>query len=320
MRRTRWDELAAPYDRLAAALGTGEHRAVLERLVVRCGWGARSTREPLLPSGVRHGVPWGLSVAMSPGAPPELRVFLEAQCEPASAAGYWAAGERVLDGLADGARVTALGRGERLWHAVGFAAGRAPWFHAYVCVPTDPALAWAALARGGHAGERLRQALGPRARVTIVSADVEAGPAARTKLYAILPDARADEVPGMVGGPGLTPAGSGAGGRRGSTGGGAAFATAMTGREDARLGWLVAYGFTAGAADPTSVALHYGAAVHGDAGYADRLAAYARALELDAYPRAAAALGSPRHHFASWQRTATGAPRLTVYFLPEVAR
>ncbi len=301
--RTRWDELAEPYDRLVAALGVGggDARAMLEELVARCGWGARATSAPLLPSGVRHGVPWGLSVAMSPGAPPELRVFLEAQCDSACAEGYWAAADHVLDGLAERSRVTALGRGERLWHAIAFAAGRAPRLQAYVCVPRDPALAWAALARGGHAGDRLQQALGPTARVTIVAVDVEAGPTARTKLYAILPDARADEVPCI-------------------SRGGVAFAAAVTGRDDARLGWLAAYGFTAGAAEPTSVALHFGAAAHGDAGYADRLAAYARALELEAYPRAVAALGSPRHHFASWQRTATGAPRLTVYFVPEVAR
>ena len=299
--RTRWDELAAPYDRLAAALGVGggDDRALLARLVARCGWGARATSEPLLPSGVRHGVPWGLSVAMSPGAPPELRVFLEAQCAPPSADGYWAAAGRVLDGEVDAARVQALGRGERLWHAVGFAAGRAPRFHAYVCVPQQPARAWAALAGAGHASERLREALGPRARVTIVSVDVAPGPTARTKLYAILPDARADEVFGV-------------------TADGVAFARAVTDR--ARLGWLVAYGFTAGAADPTSVALHFGAAVHGDAGYADRLAALAHGLALDAYPRAVAALGSARHHFASWQQTAGGAPRLTVYWVPEVAR
>ncbi len=290
--RTRWDELAAPFDRLAVELGVGD-RALLAAIVARSGWGTRAVTAPLLPSGVRHGVPWGLSIAMMRDAPSELRVFLEAQADPPGRDAYWAAAEALLDGIADTTRARALGRGDRMWHAVAFARDRAPEFHAYVCVPDRPELAWRALARAGHDGDKLRRELGPRARVTIVSTDVGARAHPRTKLYAIT-----DEPPHV-------------------DAGAAAFMRAMMGSaRDTRIGWLACYGFTPGAADPTSIALHFGAAVHGDAGLADRLAAYTRALEL---PDHARALGAARHHFVSYQ-LANGAPRVTVYLLPEVAR
>jgi len=305
--RTRWDELAAPFDQLAGAFGVGAgDRALLAKLALRGGWGARPVTAPRLPSGVRHGVPWGLSVAMtSPAAEgvADVRVFFEAQADPPSADATWAAADALLDGHADLAPVRALGRGQRMWHAIGFARDRAPAFHAYVCVPDRPELAWGALDRGGYAGARLRDQLGARAKVTIVSVDLASGPAARTKLYALVPDARPDELPYLA-----------------HDAGAHAFAHTMLGG-DARIGWLVCYGFTPGAAEPTSIALHFGAAVHGGAGFAARLAAYARALELPAYARAHAALaelGPVRHHFVSYQRVGD-APRVTVYFLPEAA-
>jgi hypothetical protein len=275
--KTRWDELAAPFDALAAELRVDADRELLARIVQRCGWGARGVDEPRLPSGVRHGVPWGLSVARTEGEPPELRVFLEAQCAPPTADGYWTAAERVLDGVADLARVRALGRGQRMWHAIGFARGRPPVFHAYVCVPETPQLAWDAVD-----ADELRDELGPRARVTIVSRDLHAG--GRTKLYAIVPDALVGELPWVRDDDGT-----------------AEFARVMLG-EPRRIGWLVAY-------QPATrvAALHFGALMHGDPRLRDRLDAYA-----PGFPRGPL-------HFVSFQRAASGAPRVTVYYLPEAA-
>ena len=284
---TRGDELADAFGRLATRLEVDD-REVLAQVVARAGWGARPITAPLLPSGVRHGVPWGLSIAMTPEAT-ELRVWLEAQADPPSPAAYLAAGAALLAGRFDRCpALAAIATPERWWHQLGFARGRAVRFHAYACVPDHPEVAWEALARRGHEIEALRNALPARAFVTMISVDLD-GP--RMKLYVLVPDARVADLP-LVGDDAR------------------AFARVL--HDDTPIGWLVCYGFVPGDRAPSSVALHFGAAVHGDRELPTRLAAELERRRLPAY----AQLG-PLHFVAYTQGER---PKLAIYFTPQVAR
>jgi hypothetical protein len=288
--RTRWHELAAPFERLAELLEVDD-RDLLARVVARCGWGDRTITAPLLPSGVRHGVPWGLSLAMTPEAS-ELRVWLEPQADPPSEAAYRAAGEALFPEHVD--RLRALGTPQRWWHQLGFTRGRAVTTRVYACVPDRPELAWAALAARGHDGDTLRRALPARAFATMISTDLDVR--ARMKLYVLVPDARVDELPLVADDA-------------------RAFARILNG--DAPIGWLVCYGFVPGDAAPSSVALHYGAAVHGDRELPHRLATELARRELADYARVTAVHDAPIHFVAYTQGTR---PKITVYWVPEVAR
>ncbi|MDB4964059.1 MAG: hypothetical protein JWP01_4058 [Myxococcales bacterium] len=312
----RADEIAASYQRLAAAIGADARDVdVVRELAIRCGWGARSTAAPLLPSGMSHGVPWGLSIA---AGQPELRVFVEAQADPAGPTSYWDAAHDVVAFTAEqGAYVDHLramtrdlhataAMPLRMWHAVAFdprRPERAARWHAYVCIPpARPELAALLLERCGVEMPVLR----PQDRITIVSVDLVVQ--GRIKAYVLMPDAPLDAVaalhdraeaavPGDV----------------------AQFGTAMLG--DVRpIWWLACLGFATGARAPATCALHFGVPRHVDEPTArSRIRALLDRCGLDAHAwqRAADALGA--HHFVSFQRLA-GAPRVTTYFLPEVVR
>jgi hypothetical protein len=255
---TRWDELAAAFDRLAGAFAIGAaDRDELAAVVARSGWGTRPITAPLLPSGVRHGVPWSLSIAIA-GTDTQVRVWLEAQADPPSAESYLAAARAMLGGS------PWIATPQRLWHQLVFARGRAPAVQTYACVPDRPELAWAALGDGGHA---LRAALPARARVTMLAHDRE-----RVKLYVLVPDARSVELRVL---PGITDETL-------------AFAR-LVHPSDTPIGWLLAYTPAA----TLSVALHFAAHVHGDRELAARLAPALPA----AYTRARTALGDPALHF-----------------------
>ena len=90
----RFEELAAIFELVAEIAGVADEHASLRPLTDACGWGRRDTNAPLLPSGVRHGVPYGISFVLGAGAP-EVRVFVEPQAEPASLAAYREASARV---------------------------------------------------------------------------------------------------------------------------------------------------------------------------------------------------------------------------------
>lgn len=229
---TRWDELAAAFDRLAGAFAIDD-RDELAAAVARSGWGNRSIAAPLLPSGVRHGVPWSLSVAL--GERTHVRVWLEAQADPPSPAAYLAAARAMLGGS------PWIAEPQRLWHQLVFAPGRAPVVQTYACVPDRPELAWAALGTLGHA---LRAALPARARVTMLASDP-----ARVKLYVLVPEARIADLPGL-------------------DDEARAFAQ-LVHPSDAPIGWLVAYTLV----PAPKVALHFAAHVHGDRELPGRLAA-----------------------------------------------
>jgi hypothetical protein len=237
---TRWDELAAAFDRLAGAFEIG-HRDELAAIVARSGWAERPIAAPLLPSGVRHGVPWSLSIAI--GEVTSVRVWLEAQADPPSAESYLAAARAMLGGS------PWIATPQRLWHQLVFTRGRAPSVQTYACIPDRPELAWAAL---GAAGDPLRAALPARARVTILAHDRE-----RVKLYVLVPEARIGELHGLDA----------------ET---RAFARIVH-PSDAPIGWLLAYTL----APTPSVALHFAAHVHGDrelpARLAEHVPSYARA-------------------------------------------
>lgn len=220
---TRGDELAIAFARLAAAFEiTGPELAAI---VARSGWAARPVTAPLLPSGVRHGVPWSLSISVSANHV-EVRVWLEAQAEPATPASYLASAEAML-----GPSPWIAGP-QRLWHQVRFARDRAPAIETYACIPDHPERAWDALATRGTS---LRAALPARARVTML-----AGTRDRAKLYVLVPDARVAELPWL-------------------DDEARAFAHRVH-PSDAPIGWLVAYALT----DRPAAALHFAAHVHGD--------------------------------------------------------
>jgi hypothetical protein len=229
---TRWDELAFAFDRLAGAFEIAG-RDELAAIVARSGWAERPITAPLLPSGVRHGVPWSLSIAI--GEITSVRVWLEAQADPPSSDAYLAAARTMLGGS------PWIATPQRLWHQVGFTRGRAPSVQTYACIPDRPELAWAAL---GNAGDQLRATLPARARVTMLAHDHE-----RVKLYVLVPEARIAELPGLD-----TET--------------RAFAQ-LVHPSDAPIGWLLAYTL----APTPSVALHFAAHVHGDRELPGRLAA-----------------------------------------------
>jgi hypothetical protein len=300
-------------------------------MATRCGWASRQTITPLLPSGVSHGVPWGLSIVVGEGAP-ELRVFLEAQSDPPSAATYARAARDVTEFAAAraGATLERLhviepwlvspdGSPLRTWHGVAFAPSKAPAFRVYRCLAGAARCdaAFCALARLGFeaALARVRDSLRAEDRVTIVSLDLLRGADARAKLYVLMPNASADEL-GL-----LYERAEDA--RRGDA---LLFARAMLGGVERPIWWLVCFAFTAASRDrPTSAALHFGVPRHvpDDAIAHTRLLALFTKLGLDgaAYERCRAALGPGHglHHFVSFQRL-RGRPRVTVYFMPEAAR
>jgi hypothetical protein len=376
---TRADELVAAYRRLATALACERHHVELVRdLAICCGWGSRSTLDPLLPSGIRHGVPWGLSTA--PGSR-ELRVFVEAQADPPTLASYRSSARSVcafaerhgatlerLDTMLAGLDPDGL----RLWHAVTLTTGSAPAWHAYACMPPgDRSVPLAALRAAGIVEPNLR--LRAVDRISIVSLDL-AEPA-RVKAYVLMPDASLEDVAALIEGAGLSPHGAIAFGRAmlgdsdpsvpvfaaaeerevtepsapamtawrmeaGQAVDGGTTASGISRREAARersrldgvrtearfdlatrrIWWLVALGFRPGQREAVSAALHFGVPRHVDEATArERIGRLLAALELDveAWRRATEALGA--HHFVTFQHR-HGKPRITTYFVPEVAR
>lgn len=301
---TRADELLASADRLAHACGVAIDRELVHALAIRCGWGARPVSAPLLPSGVSHGVPWGLSLAIEPAAL-ELRLFVEAQHDPPSPAGYLAAAAEVTAFArargADDSRLDAMlaARPHRVWHAVALTP--VPRWHAYLCVP-DRAAATEALAR---AGVPALPPVRPADRITMVSLDLTTAP--RVKAYVLLPDASLAELAALHDRAAAAHPGDAE-----------RFATAMLGDPARRIWWLAALASTGDG--PATCALHFGVPRHVDEPTATaRIGALLEALALPVAPwaRACAALGG--HHFVTLQRRA-GAPRVTIYFVPEVAR
>lgn len=231
---TRGEELATAFGRLAGAFEI-DGREELAAVVARSGWAARPTTAPLLPSGVRHGVPWSLSIASTQDHV-EVRVWLEAQADPPGEAAYLAAAEAMLG------RSSLIAAPQRLWHQLRFARGRVPEVETYACVPDRAELAWAV---AGDPGAELRAALPARARATMV-----AGTRERLKLYVLVPSTRPTELPFV---------------ERDAQ----AFARLLH-PSDTPIGWLVAYTLVRGR--PPAAALHFAAHVHGDRELAARLA------------------------------------------------
>lgn len=289
----RVDELLEAFERTNDVVRAGDRTGVLRPLALACGWGTRAIDAPLLPSGVRHGIPFGISFVLGKGAP-ELRVFLEPQADPPSPSSYWAASERVLDFIAEqpGADLSRLARVQRerfarAWFTVAFRPDAPPAHRIYLCLDGD-ADARArtvadALGRLGVADvER-----GPRDIPTIVSLDLHAAP--RTKLYVLSPELSLDHP----------------------------FARAMPGG-DQPMGWLACHFL----GDAPRVGWHYGAARHApdDDALATRLRRFLVATGIDDAPYAHARERLRfRHHFVSYQEV-DGEPRVTVYLLPEVRR
>jgi hypothetical protein len=297
---TRADEIV----RAATAIAPGRGDFV-RALAQACGWGARSNEAPLLPCGVSHGVPWGVSLAITP-AGVEPRVFVEAQADPPSPAAYWRAAAEVtrfagahgaqLDRLAT--VIDGLDAPFRLWHAVALG-GELRW-HAYLCIPPDgQETAHEALRR---AGVPSLPPLRATDRITMIAMDLTQ--AMRVKAYVLMPDASSDELAALHDH------------ARGAIAGDAQrFARAMLG-DDRRIWWLAALGYTT-VEPPATCALHFGVPRHVEEPTATtRVRAWLRELALpaDAWERARGA-----HHFVTFQRR-DGAPRVTTYFLPEVVR
>lgn len=304
--RTRLAELLDRFDALAGALAIDATpaRPIVHEVARRCGWGARTTAEPLLPSGIRHGVPWGLSMVLGAGAP-EVRLFVEAQHDPPSAAAYWAAGRALTAWIATQPGAETRGfeaiaerfvpdeRSRfRVWHAVAFRPDEAPRFRVYLCA-------------NGAERDLASIETRPGDLVTILSLDLHAN--GRTKLYRVRESTARDAVPTEV-----APDAE-------------RLARALLGDTERRLGWLTCFAFREGT--PPQVALHLSCERHVDERVVGaRITQLATELELDPAPyhEAIAAL-APRHHFVSLQRVVSrqrpeGQPRLTIYFLPEVAR
>lgn len=297
---TRADELLAAFDELAAALATpARDRDLIRELALRAGWGARAITAPLLPSGISHGVPWELSVAIGS---PELRVFVEPQADPALPRNYWRTGLDVLafaaDHGADGiARLRALTAGlietyadhpraPRLWFAIALPPSGPPRWHAYVTCP-DTATALAALERAGCSTAHL--ALRPDDRITIVSLDLVVPSLARAKAYVLMRDASPYDVEGDV----------------------ARFARALGGTPPQ---WLVA----AGVGALPSCAVHVAARHLDPWTVPSRIESLLVQHDLDpAIYRRVQALGEL--HYVTFQRSA-GHPRITVYLAPRVRR
>jgi hypothetical protein len=288
----RFDELAAVLSRAADALGMTAPLPLVRELAARCGWGERDVSQPLLPSGIRHGVPWGVSLVVGAGAP-ELRVLVEAQHDPPSARAYWEAGARVsawiaaqpgadvsrLDAIADRFVPTERSR-FRVWHAVAFRPDAPPRFRVYLCAGNDEPRLRAALAALGlpRAIDAIPRA--PDDELTILSLDLHAG--GRVKVYLATSEAPPDDARLLLG-------------------------------DARRIVWLRCFAF---AGETMSTTLHLSLERHvGDP--TARLRALFAALSLDgsAWERCLPL----RHHFVSLARL-DGRPRVTVYFLPEVRR
>jgi hypothetical protein len=324
-------ELAA----LAGALGLGDEapawRAQLAAVIAPCAWARRGVDQPGLPSGVSHRRPFGFSIVLGAGAP-ELRCFLEAQAEPATPASYWAAGEAVtaamVRGGGDARRLATIAElfvptdaaaPFRVWHGGVFRRGRPMLGKVYLCpaaqgrVGARERVAEAMRRLGcSEAFETIDRALRPEPaldEITIVSLDLEAGAAARVKLYALLRDA----------GPARSSAAC-----QGMPVDAALLARAFfDDAADEPRWWLVCLSWRDG---QPGVALHLGLHRHaaGDADATARLEALATECGIDAAPLRACrrALGAPANqlHFVSLQRAAGGAPRLSVYFAPRGGR
>lgn len=311
---TRADEMIAPFVRLRDALGLSldADEITLRALAHVCGWGARATTSPLLPSGIRHGAPWGLSMVLGAGAP-ELRMLVEAQAEPASAASYWRAvghvnawiaGQRgaTIDRLASIAERFVPSERARFrgWHAVAFRPHHEPRYRIYLCAENDESRIEAALttlerydglaAVPRRAGDEL----------TILSLDLHA--AGRTKLYRLRPSAMAEDVVDES-----------------LKADARTFATILLGAPEIPIGWLTCFSLRAD--QSPQCALHLSLERHvAAADTALRLTTLLRAFAIDPAPyHAALSALQPRHHFVSLQRS-EGAPRVTIYFLPDVAR
>jgi hypothetical protein len=310
---TRSDEVVAAIDRVGAAVRFAMDRDLARELTMICGWGSRDAHAPLLPSGISHGVPWGLSLAIEQHAI-EPRLFIEPQADPSSPAAYWHAGLAVtrfaaqhgadtqrLDAILDGIEASNL-TPFRLWHAVALTAP--PRWHAYLCIPPDlPEVAREALRR---AGVTELPPLHARDRISIVSLDLTI--AMRVKAYVLMPDASLDDLAT------LHDRASGA-----IAGDAQRFGRALLG-DDRRIWWLAALGFTESNAPPTSCAIHLGVPRHLDETTATRRIRTLldeHALPANEWERARAALGA--HHFVSLQRR-DDEPRVTTYFLPSAAR
>lgn len=282
VRMDRFEELAATFARVAAIAGVELDLAVVRQLADACGWGRRETTEPLLPSAVSHGVPYGISFVLGAGGP-ELRLFVEPQ------AGH----EGVADFIAaqPGADITRLaGVREpfpRVWYAVAFRPSTTPVYRAYLCLgrhEREPIVA-RTFARLGVTDAVQR---GERDLPTMIGLDLHASP--RVKLYVLRPDFLLDH----------------------------AFARALPGGEQP-MGWLSCH-FLESA--PPRVAWHYSALRHApdDDDLARRLVGLLERERIDAsiYERLRREVPF-RHHFVTYQRIA-GSPRVTVYLLPEVRR
>jgi hypothetical protein len=299
---SRADELVAA---VAAIGGEEDERELARELAVQCGWGERDVRMPLLPSGVSHGVPWGVGLAIEAGARCERRVFVEAQTDPPSPDSYWQRASSVTRWAAsrgaDTSRLEAITEGLgppfRVWHAVAFAPLR---WHAYVCIPYghhDAAVA--ALQRaGGGALPPLRA----RDRVTMVSLDLT--PALRAKAYVLMPDASLEELAALHDRAGHAVPGEAQ-----------RFGERMLAATHRRIWWLAALGFV-DASRPATCALHFGVERHASEG--DVRSRVRTSLEehgLDAGPWRRASAGVASHHFVTFQRRA-GRPRVTTWFMP----
>lgn len=282
VRMDRFEELAATFSRVAAIAGAEADPAVLRALADACGWGRRLTTEPLLPSGVSHGVPYGISFVVGAGAP-EVRVFVEPQ------AGH----ERVADFIATqpgadiGGLVATREGFARVWYAVAFRPSAPPAYRAYLCLsrndrerPVAPTLE--------RLGVNDTVTRGPKDFPTMIGLDLHASP--RVKLYVLRPDFVLDH----------------------------AFTRALPGG-DQPLGWLSCHFLES---TPPRVAWHYSALRHApdDDGLGRRLARFLERERIDAsiYERMRREVPF-RHHFVTYQRH-DGAPRVTVYLLPEVQR
>lgn len=277
VRMDRFEELAAAFTRVA-----GRREEILRPLADACGWGRRSTSEPLLPSAVSHGVPYGISFVLGAGAP-EVRVFVEPQAGHARVADFIAAQPG-----ADISRLVDVREPfPRVWYAVAFRPSAPPAYRAYLCLDRnerEPVVA-RTFARLGITDAVAR---GPKDFPTMIGLDLHASP--RVKLYILRPDFVLDH----------------------------AFARALPGG-DQPMGWLSCHFLES--ARPR-VAWHYSALRHApdDDELARRLVGFLEGEGIDAsiYERMRREMPF-RHHFVTYQRI-DGAPRVTVYLLPEVQR
>lgn len=288
----RYAELVATFERVADVAGVGDRRDVLRELTNACGWGRRAVDAPLLPSGVRHGVPYGISFVVGAGAP-EVRLFVEPQAEPASLPSYREASARVADFVARqaGGDVGALRAVRepfaRVWYAVSFRPDAAPVYRAYLCLG-DRDREGVVARTFDRLGVKDTVKRAPCDFPTMIGIDLHADP--RVKLYVLRPGFVLDH----------------------------AFARALPGG-DAPMGWLSCHFLER---EPARVAWHYSALRHApdDADLAARLVRFCASERNDAalYERVRGAAPF-RHHFVTYQQI-DGAPRVTVYLLPEVRR